>query len=146
MEELPIKRLILVVEDNSDHARLIERALSKRGLQRQIVVMPDGEQAMQFLHRQGAYSDAPRPDLILLDLNLPGKTGIDMLGEIKRDADLKRIPIIILTLSRSESDILRSYELQGNCYVVKSTDSEQLFQIVKRIEEFWLGIVTLPLE
>ncbi|MBF1999282.1 MAG: response regulator [Synechococcales cyanobacterium M58_A2018_015] len=145
MEELPIKRLILIVEENLDHARLIERALAEQA-QRQIVVMPDGEQAMQFLHRQGAYSDAPRPDLILLDLNLPGKTGIDILGEIKRDANLKRIPIIILTLSRSESDILRSYELQGNCYVVKSTDSEQLFQIVKRIEEFWLGIVTLPLE
>ncbi|MBF2075007.1 MAG: response regulator [Synechococcales cyanobacterium C42_A2020_086] len=145
MEELPIKRLILIVEENLDHARLIERALAEQA-QRQIVVMPDGEQAMQFLHRQGAYSDAPRPDLILLDLNLPGKTGIDILGEIKRDANLKRIPIIILTLSRSESDILRSYELQGNCYVVKSTDSEQLFHIVKRIEEFWLGIVTLPLE
>jgi len=103
-------------------------------------------QAMNFLHRRGEYGEAFRPDLILLDWDLPAGNGEAMLAEIKADPQLRRIPIVVLTLSDSAERILRSYTLQGNCYVIKSLDLDQLFQIVKRIEEFWLEIVTLPIE
>ncbi|HAA29572.1 MAG TPA: response regulator [Cyanobacteria bacterium UBA8553] len=146
MEKSSAQRLILVLEDNLDHTRLIKDALNENSLQHQIVAIADGTQAMDFLHHRGDYVDAPRPDLILLDLNLPGKDGRDILAEIKADPRLKRIPIVVLTLSAAEEDIFRSYALQGNCYVIKSTDVDQLFQIVKHIEEFWFGIVTLPVE
>ncbi|MDP8966882.1 MAG: response regulator [Cyanobacteriota bacterium] len=146
MEESPAGRLILVVQDNPDHTRLIEDALNEKAGRHQIVAIADGVEAMDFLHRQGNYADATRPDLILLDLNLPGKDGKELLAEIKADPQLRRIPIVVLTISANAEDIFRSYALQGNCYVIKSADLEQLFQIVKRIEEFWLGIVTLPVE
>lgn len=146
MEKSPAERLILVLEDNPDHTRLIKDALHENSLQHQIVAIADGTQAMDFLHRRGDYVDAPRPDLILLDLNLPGKDGRELLAEIKADSRLRRIPIVVLTLSAAEEDIFKSYALQGNCYVIKSSDLEQLYQLVKHIEEFWFGIVTLPVE
>ncbi len=144
MEESPVGRLILVVEDNPEHTRLIKDALDDNLGQRKIVAIADGVQAMDFLHRRGNYADATRPDLILLDLNLPGKDGREVLAEIKTEPQLRRIPIVVFTISATEEDIFRSYALQGNCYVIKSSDLDQLFHIVKRIEEFWLGIVTLP--
>lgn len=146
MEESSPERLILVVQDNPDHSRLIEEALNEKTGRYQIVAIADGVEAMDFLHRQGNYADVTRPDLILLDLNLPGKDGKELLAEIKADPQLRRIPIVVLTICANEEDIFRSYALQGNCYVIKSSDLEQLFQIVKRIEEFWLEIVTLPVE
>ena len=146
MEESSAERLILVVQDNPDHSRLIEEALNEKTGRYQIIAIADGVEAMDFLHRQGNYADATRPDLILLDLNLPGKDGKELLAEIKADPQLRRIPIVVLTICADEEDIFRSYALQGNCYVIKSSDLEQLFQIVKRIEEFWLEIVTLPVE
>ncbi len=146
MQEPPAKRLILIVEANPEHSRTIETALHQNSLHYQLMTIADGLQAIDYLHRQGSYMNAPRPDLILLDLNLPGKDGREILAEIKADAQLKRIPIVVLTTAHTEADILRTYALQGNCYVLKSSDLNQLFQIVKRIEEFWLGIVTLPVE
>src|SRR4028119_2205982 len=146
MEESPAERLILVVQDNPEHTDLIKGALNENSGRRKIVASSDGLQALDFLHRRGNYADARRPDLILMDLNLPEKDGRELLAEIKADQQLRRIPIVVLTISANEEDIFRSYALQGNCYVVKSCDLEQLFQLVKRIEEFWLGIVTLPVE
>ncbi len=146
MEESLAERLILVVQDNPEHTDLIKAALNENSGRRKIVAISDGLQALDFLHRRGNYADARRPDLILMDLNLPEKDGRELLAEIKADQQLRRIPIVVLTISANEEDIFRSYALQGNCYVVKSCDLEQLFQLVKRIEEFWLGIVTLPVE
>jgi two-component system, chemotaxis family, response regulator Rcp1 len=144
MEESSAKRLILIVEDNPDQARLIENTLNGNSARYQIVTIANGEQALNFLHRRLDYRDAPRPDLILLDLNLSGKNGREVLAEIKTDPQLRRIPIVILTLSATEEDILKTYTLQGNSYVIKSSNSEELSRVVKRIEEFWLEIVTLP--
>ncbi|HEY9295237.1 MAG TPA: response regulator [Phormidium sp.] len=146
MEKSPTERLILILEDNPDHASLITNALTENSMQYQIVTIADGTQAMDFLHHRGEYADARRPDLILLDLHLPGKDGKEILAEIKADPQLWRIPIVVLTISQSEDDIFGSYALQGNCYVIKSHDLQHLTKIVKRIEEFWLRIVTLPLE
>ncbi|HEY9637854.1 MAG TPA: response regulator [Coleofasciculaceae cyanobacterium] len=146
MEESPAERLILIVQDNPEHTGLIKDALNDKAARHQIVAIADGVQAMDFLNRRGNYADATRPDLILLDLNLPGKDGRELLAEIKANPQLRRIPIVVLTISANQEDIFRSYALQGNCYVIKSSDLEQLFQIVKRIEEFWLGIVTLPVD
>lgn len=146
MEASPAKLLILILEGNPDHTRLIEDALHHNSVERQIVAFADGIQAMDFLHRRGEYVDAARPDLILLNLNLPGKDGRQILAEMKADVQLRRIPIVVLTNCASVEDIFTSYALQGNCYVIKSSDLTQLFGLVKRIEEFWLGIVTLPLE
>jgi len=146
MEESLAQRLILVVEDNLEHTHLIKDALTANSGRHQIMAIADGMEAMEFLHRRGNYKEATRPDLILLDLNIPGKDGRELLAEIKADPQLRRIPVVILTISDHEADIFQSYALQGNCYVIKSSDLAQLFQLVKRIEEFWLGIVTLPLE
>jgi two-component system, chemotaxis family, response regulator Rcp1 len=146
MEELNVERLILVLEANLDHAHLIKDAFQKSSVPHQVVAIADGVQAMDFLHRRGKYAEAHRPDLILLDLNLPEKDGKEILAEIKSTPHLRRIPIVVLTLSADEDDILRTYALQGNCYVIKSSDLDHLWQIIQRIEEFWLGIVTLPVE
>lgn len=145
MKESTAERLILVVEDNVDHVRIITDAFSENS-KCQIVAIADGAQALEFLHRKGEYTAALRPDLILLDLNLTQKNGQAVLAEIKADPQLRRIPVVVLTLSANEEDVLKTYELQGNCYVIKSCDFEQLSQIVKRIEAFWLEIVTLPVE
>jgi len=144
MEESTTDRLILVIEDDICHAQLIEAVLKNNTAQYQIVLLRNGLQALDFLRQQAEYANAPRPHLILLDLNLPQKDGREVLAEIKSDARLKRIPIIVLTASTDETDIFRSYELQGNSYVIKAKNLDQLSEIVKRIEEFWLEIVTLP--
>lgn len=144
MEESTTDRLILVIEDDIRHAQLIEAVLSDNTAQYQIVLLRDGVQALNFLRQRAEYADAPRPHLILLDLNLPQKDGREVLIEIKADARLKRIPIIVLTASTDETDIFKSYESQGNSYVIKANNLDQLSEIVKRIEEFWLEIVTLP--
>ncbi|MDX2242576.1 MAG: response regulator [Leptolyngbyaceae cyanobacterium bins.302] len=145
MNELS-ERVVLVIEDNLEHLRQIEAAFEESTIRHRLVTIANGDEALDFLQRQGNFADAVRPDLILLDLNLPGRDGREILKEIKNNSQLKRIPIVVLTLSSGRDDIFNSYALQGNCYVVKTSDLEQLFQVVKRIEEFWLGIVTLPLE
>ncbi|NEQ30397.1 MAG: response regulator [Leptolyngbya sp. SIO4C5] len=145
--ESPVKpRLILVIENSLEHQRLIEAVFQESTVPHKIVAIADGEQALNFLYRQGEYRTAARPDLILLDLDLPAKDGRELLAEIKAAPQLKRIPTVVLTLCDRPEDVLKTYTLQGNCYVLKSADFDQLFQIVKRIEEFWLGVVTLPLE
>jgi len=135
---------ILLVEDNPGDADLAREALNGSKLSNGLQVVDDGEKAMAFLRRQGPYTDAPRPDLILLDLNLPKKDGREVLSEIKTDPDLKRIPVVILTTSQAEEDICRSYNLHANCYITKPIDLNQFLHVVRSIENFWLSIVVLP--
>ncbi len=137
---------ILLVEDSASDADLTEEALSEGKVLNHLHWVQDGVEALAFLHRQGKYSDAPRPDLILLDLNLPKKDGREVLAQIKADPNLKLIPVVILTTSAAERDILRTYELNANCYVTKPIDLEQFISVVKLIEEFWLALVKLPSE
>jgi CheY-like chemotaxis protein len=137
---------ILLVEDSASDADLTEEALSEGKVLNHLHWVQDGVEALAFLHRQGKYSDAPRPDLILLDLNLPKKDGREVLAQIKADPNLKVIPVVILTTSAAERDILRTYELNANCYVTKPIDLEQFISVVKLIEEFWLALVKLPSE
>lgn len=142
MDENP--KTILLVEDNKADIRLIEEALKNSAITYQMIVMRDGMEAMAYLRQEGEYATALRPDLIVLDLNLPKKDGREVLSEIKTDLQLKRIPVIVLTTSRNEDDINQSYDLNANCFITKSRNLPQLFAIVKRIEEFWLSTVTLP--
>ena len=135
---------ILMVEDNPGDVRLAQEALRDGRVHNQLSVVADGVEALAYLRREGRYRDATRPDLILLDLNLPRKDGREVLGEIKADADLRRIPVVILTTSADERDVLSAYELHANCYVVKPVDLEQFITIVKSIENFWFEIVKLP--
>lgn len=137
---------ILLVEDSPSDADLTEEALSEGKVLNHLHWVPDGVEALAFLHREGKYSNAPRPDLILLDLNLPKKDGREVLAQIKADPNLKLIPVVILTTSAAERDILRVYELNANCYVTKPIDLEQFISVVKLIEEFWLALVKLPSE
>lgn len=146
MEEPTAKRLILVVEDDPEHAHLIQTVLSENLNQYQIVAIAQGDQALDFLHQQGEYENATRPDLILLNLNLAGKSGVEILSDIKASSKLRRIPIIVLTSSTREEDVVQSYRLQGNCYVIKASELDRFTDIIQRIKEFWLGIVTLPTE
>jgi len=135
---------ILLVEDNPGDVRLTMEALKEGKLSNGLHVVEDGVEALAFLRKEGKYTQAPHPDLILLDLNLPKKDGREVLAEIKEDPDLKRIPVVILTTSKAEEDILRTYDLHANCYVTKPVELEQFMTIVKLIEEFWLTIVKLP--
>ncbi len=135
---------ILLIEDNIGDIRLIQEVLKDSSVFQEILTVRDGMDAMAFLYRKGEYQDAPRPDLIVLDLNLPKKDGREVLAEIKNDPNLKRIPVVVLTTSRNEDDIVRSYDLHANCYITKSRNLKDLFRIVKGIEEFWLTTVTLP--
>ena len=135
---------ILLVEDNPGDARLTIEAMREAKVRNRMHVVEDGVEAMEFLRRQGRYGDAPRPDLILLDLNLPRKDGREVLAEVKADPALKRIPVVILTTSRAEEDVLRAYELHANCYVTKPVDLAQFMKIVGQIDEFWVKVVTLP--
>jgi two-component system, chemotaxis family, response regulator Rcp1 len=135
---------ILLVEDNPGDADLAREALDDNKLHNRLHVVTDGERAMAFLRRQGPYGEAPRPDLILLDLNLPRMDGRQVLAEIKADPDLKRIPVVILTTSRSEEDVLKSYDLHANCYITKPISLDQFMKVVKSIQEFWMSIVVLP--
>jgi chemotaxis family two-component system response regulator Rcp1 len=135
---------ILLVEDNPGDVRLTREALKEGPLEKNLSVAVDGVDAMSFLRREGAYAAVARPDMILLDLNLPRKDGREVLAEIKADEDLRRIPVVILTTSKAEEDILRSYALHANCYVTKPVDLEQFMTVVKSIEDFWFSIVRLP--
>ncbi|MDY6939139.1 MAG: response regulator [Cyanobacteriota bacterium] len=142
--EVETPKIILLVEDNRGDIRLIQEALKESSMPHRIETVRNGVDAMAYLHREGDFADAVRPDLIVLDLNLPKKDGREVLAEIKNDPDLKRIPVIVLTTSKNEDDIAQSYDLHANCYITKSRTLSQLFQIVKRIEEFWLSTATLP--
>jgi CheY-like chemotaxis protein len=135
---------ILLVEDNPGDVELIREALSEGKLNNELHVATDGAEAMDFLKREGKYGQAACPDLILLDLNLPKKSGRDVLQEIKSDPKFKFIPVVILTSSKAEEDILKSYNLHANCYVTKPVDLEQFMHVVKSIEDFWLTVVKLP--
>jgi two-component system, chemotaxis family, response regulator Rcp1 len=135
---------ILLVEDNPGDADLAREALETSKLHNHLHVVDDGEKVMAFLRRQDPYAHAVRPDLILLDLNLPKKDGREVLAEIKSDDSLKRIPVVILTTSSAEEDILKSYNLHANCYITKPIDLSQFLHVVRSIENFWLSIVVLP--
>jgi CheY-like chemotaxis protein len=135
---------ILLVEDNPGDVRLTREAFREGKIRNNLYVAVDGVEGIAFLRREGKYADSPRPDIILLDLNLPKKNGIDVLREIKIDEDLKRIPVVILTTSVAEQDILRSYDHHANCYIVKPVDLEQFLKVIQTIEDFWVTIVKLP--
>jgi len=135
---------VLLVEDNPGDVRLVLESLKDGGLSKNLSVVKDGVEALAFLRREGKYSRAPRPHLIMLDLNLPKKDGREVLAEIKEDPDLRRIPVVILTTSESEQDIVRTYDLHANCYITKPVDLEKFVQVVKSIEEIWLSSLKLP--
>ena len=135
---------MLLVDDNPGDVRLTQEVLRDSKLINRLCVVTDGEQAMDFLKRRSTYTGAVRPDLVLLDLNLPRKNGREVLSEIKADPDLKRIPVVILTSSQAEEDVLKSYDMHANCYITKPVDLEQFVQVVRSIENFWVSIVKLP--
>ena len=135
---------ILLVEDNPGDARLVEEALKEAKMFHNLHWVPDGEEAMAFVRRQGRYAAKPSPDLIILDLNLPRKDGREVLAELKQDPTIRSIPVVVFTTSRAQEDILRAYNLHANCYVQKPVDLEQLVAVVKSIENFWFTVVTLP--
>jgi two-component system, chemotaxis family, response regulator Rcp1 len=135
---------ILLVEDSPADVDLTREALEDAKVRNNLSVVNDGDQALQFLRREGPYADATRPDLILLDLNLPRRDGREVLAEIKADDELRRIPVVVLTTSEAEQDILKSYDLHANCYVTKPVDLERFITVVRSIEDFWLAIVKLP--
>ena len=135
---------ILLVEDNEGDARLALEAMRDSKIRNTLHHVLDGDEALAFLRRAGRFVDAPRPDLILLDLNLPGKSGQEVLAEIKADPELRRIPVVILTVSSGEADVLKSYDLHANCFITKPIDLMQFMTVVKSIEDFWLTIVRLP--
>jgi chemotaxis family two-component system response regulator Rcp1 len=135
---------VLLIEDNPGDVRLTKEALKDAKLKIHMHVVGDGMEAMAFLRKQGKYASSPRPDLVLLDLNLPKKDGRQVLAEIKEDPDLKRIPVVIITSSKAEEDVLKSYNLHANCYVTKPLDLDQFITVVQSIEQFWLTIVKLP--
>ncbi len=137
---------ILLVEDSPVDVLLTREALAEAKLLNTIAVAEDGVQAMAYLRKQGAYAAATRPDLILLDLNLPRKNGREVLSEIKADEDLKRIPVIVLTTSSADEDILRAYNLNANCYVIKPVEFDSFVKAVQSIHNFWFSVVTLPPE
>ena len=135
---------ILLVEDNPGDVRLTRESLYDAKVHNNMVVASDGLEAMACLRREGEYANAIRPDLVLLDLNLPRMNGFEVLDAIKEDPDLRRIPVVVLTTSQAEQDIIQSYNLYANAYVTKPVDLEQFIQVIKSIEDFWLEIVKLP--
>jgi len=135
---------ILMVEDNPGDVRLTQEAFREAKVRNNIHIATDGVEALAFLRRQGRYADVPRPDVILLDLNLPKKDGREVLVEIKADPGLRRIPVVVLTSSEAEEDVLKAYNLHANAYVAKPVDLEKFIAVVKSIEDFWLEIVKLP--
>jgi chemotaxis family two-component system response regulator Rcp1 len=135
---------ILIVEDNSGDARLIKEVLNENKIYSSLYIVNDGVDAMDFLRNKGKYKTAPKPDLVILDLNLPRKDGREVLAEMKSDDILKHIPIVIMTISQAEEDILKSYNLHANCYITKPIDLNQFIKVVKSIEDFWFSIVKLP--
>jgi len=135
---------ILLVEDNPGDARLAQEALKEGRMTSRLKVVVDGVEAMAYLRREGQYAGSPRPNLVLLDLNLPRKDGRQVLAELKADEDLRRIPVVVLTTSQAEQDILRSYDLHANCYITKPVDLDRFISVVRSIEEYWCSVVTLP--
>ena len=135
---------VLLVEDNPADVRLTQEALKDGRVMVNLTVASDGVEAIDILKRAGPHTTKPRPDLILLDLNLPRKNGREVLEEIKADDDLKRIPVIVMTTSKAEQDIYKAYNLNANCYVTKPVDLDEFLNVVRSIEDFWLTIVTLP--
>ncbi len=135
---------ILVVEDNPGDARLIKEVINGNKIQCQLHLVKDGVEAMNFLNKKEEFTGSPRPDLIFLDLNLPKKDGREVLSEIKTDDNLKQIPVVVMTTSQAEEDILKSYSLHANCYVTKPLDLDQFVNVVKSIEDFWFSLVKLP--
>lgn len=149
MAPLPItgsgrSKNLLLVEDNAGDIRLTQEALREGNIPVNLSVATDGVEAVEFLHRTGKYKDAPRPDLILLDLNLPRKNGGEVLSEIKNDPDLKTIPVLIMTTSQAQQDVTRAYSLNANCYITKPIDLEEFMDLVHSIEDFWLDKACLP--
>jgi CheY-like chemotaxis protein len=137
---------ILLVEDNPGDVRLTLEAFREGKVRNTLHVTRDGVEAMAFLRQEGEYADAPRPDIILLDLNLPRKDGREVLAEIKVSEELRRIPVVILTTSSAEEDVLRTYDLHANCYITKPVDLDQFIRVIRSIKQFWLTIVKLPVE
>lgn len=135
---------ILLVEDNPGDVRLTREAFEEGHICNTLHVVTDGVEALDFLHRRGSYADAPRPDVVLLDLNLPRKNGDEVLEEVTDDPELSSIPVIILTSSEAEEDIVRSYELQANAYLTKPVDPEEFIDTVRTFQAFWLSVVRLP--
>lgn len=135
---------ILLVEDTLSDVRLVQEVLKDVKIRNKLYVVNDGVEAMEFLRRQGKYATAPRPDVVLLDLNMPRMGGREVLKEVKEDEDLKRIPVIILTVSTAEADILRSYNLHANCYLTKPVDMDEFVKMVQTLQDFWFVIVKLP--
>jgi two-component system, chemotaxis family, response regulator Rcp1 len=136
--------VILLVEDNDGDVRLTREALAEGKVHNRLIVASDGIEALSVLRKLGAYADTPRPDLILLDLNLPRKDGRQVLAEIKQDPELMRIPVVVLTTSKAEEDILRTYNLHANCYITKPVDFDKFVSVIRTIDEFWLSVVRLP--
>ena len=145
-KSLPKHIEILLVEDSPADVLLTREAFEQNKILNSLHVAEDGVQAMDFLHKRGAYASAPRPDLILLDLNLPRKNGREVLAEIKTDPELRKIPIVVLTTSSAEEDILKAYDLNANCYVVKPVGFDNFMEAMQSIRHFWFSIVTLPPE
>ena len=135
---------ILLVEDNPADVRLTQEALREGKLRNSLTVAETGEEALAMLSQRPPHVDSPRPDLILLDLNLPGRSGREVLAEIKADPDLKRIPVVILTTSKAEEDVVKSYNLHANAYITKPVDLDKFMHVVRSIESFWLTVVLLP--
>lgn len=135
---------ILLVEDNPADVRLMREALKESKVRNDMHVVEDGVEAMAYLRREGKYSNSSVPDIIFLDLNLPKKSGAEVLAEIKADESLKKIPVVVLTTSRDEVDIVKSYNLHANCFITKPVDLEQFIHVIKTTEDFWLTIVKLP--
>ena len=135
---------VLLVEDNPGDVRLMREALRNGRSTQKLDAVEDGEEALAYLHRRPPYASAPKPDLIFLDLNLPKKDGREVLSEIKKDEDLRRIPVVVLTTSEAERDILRVYDLHANCYVKKPSDLDEYIEVIRACENFWLHVVRLP--
>jgi two-component system, chemotaxis family, response regulator Rcp1 len=135
---------ILLVEDNPADVRLTREALRQGKFKNNLHAVPDGQSAMEFLRRQGAFRESPTPDLIFLDLNLPGMDGREVLEQIKVDPELRRIPVVVLTTSDAEDDILHSYELHANCYITKPVGLDEFLAVIHQIDNFWLEVVKLP--
>ncbi|MCY0853543.1 response regulator [Cupriavidus sp. D39] len=146
MEPMGRTAEFLLVEDNPGDVRLTQEALRESKVKNNLHVVSNGVDAIAFLRRKGPFANAPRPDIILLDLNLPKKDGREVLAEIKADPVLRRIPVVVITSSEAEQDILKSYDLHVNCYVTKPVDLEQFMKVVQSVETFWLTIVKLPTE
>jgi two-component system, chemotaxis family, response regulator Rcp1 len=143
-EDIPRPAKILLVEDSPTDALLAQEALRGTHISNNIHIVEDGEEALAFLHGEGPYAQAPRPDLILLDLNLPKKGGQEVLEEIKTDPELKDIPVVVLTTSQDVGDVSKAYDLHANCYITKPVDFLQFTEVVQAIAHFWFAVVTLP--